>query len=264
MKVVLFCGGLGTRLREHSATIPKPLVTVGYRPIIEHLMRYYAHFGHKDFILCLGYRGDMIREHFLNYRDCMSNDFELALPSREVKLLASDVQDWRITFVDTGLHANLGQRLTRVRHLLQGEEMFLANYSDGLSDLDLDASVQQFRQSGAVASLLAVRPAQSFHSVSADAAGFVQSIEPMNQSDTWVNGGYFCLRSSIFDAMHEGEELVEQPFQRLMAKRQLLARKHEGFWAAMDTFKDKITLDRMDAQGHCPWMVWRKEPASGA
>ena len=260
MKVVLFCGGLGTRLREHSETIPKPLVTVGYRPIIEHLMRYYAHFGHKDFILCLGYRGDMIREHFLNYRSCMSNDFELSLPGREVKLLAKHVDDWRITFVDTGLHANLGQRLLRVRHLLHGEPMFLANYSDGLSDLDLTASVAEFERSGADAGLLAVRPSQSFHSVSSDSAGMVQSIEPLSRSDTWVNGGYFCLRQSIFDVLHEGEELVEQPFQRLLAQRKLHARKHEGFWAAMDTFKDKITLDRMEAQGNCPWMVWRKAP----
>ena len=260
MKVVLFCGGLGTRLREHSETIPKPLVAVGYRPILEHLMRYYAHFGHKDFILCLGYRGDMIREHFLNYRDCMSNDFELSLPGREVKLLAKDVDDWRITFVDTGLHANLGQRLLRVRHLLQGETMFLANYSDGLSDLDLASSVAEFERSGAHAGLLAVRPSQSFHSVSTDSAGVVQSIEPMSRSDTWVNGGYFCLRQSIFDVLREGEELVEQPFQRLLAQRKLHARKHEGFWAAMDTFKDKITLDRMEAQGNCPWMVWRKVP----
>ena len=125
MKVVLFCGGLGTRLREHSETIPKPLVTVGYRPIIWHLMRYYAHFGHKDFILCLGYRGDMIREYFLNYRDCMSNDFVLQLPGRQIEPLNQDVEDWRITFVDTGMHANLGQRLRRVRHLLEGEPLSL-------------------------------------------------------------------------------------------------------------------------------------------
>ena len=262
MKVVLFCGGLGTRLREHSETIPKPLVAVGYRPIIWHLMRYYAHFGHKEFILCLGYRGDMLREHFLNYRDCMSNDFELSLPARDVKLLEKDVEDWRITFVDTGMHSNLGQRLLRVRHLLQGETMFLANYSDGLSDLDLNASVGDFERSGADAGFLAVRPSQTFHSVSADASGMVQSIEPMSHSDTWINGGFFCLRQSIFDVIQEGEELVEQPFQRLMAERKLHARKHHGFWAAMDTFKDKITLDRMAARGDCPWMVWRDEPVA--
>ena len=256
MKVVLFCGGLGTRLREHSDTIPKPLVTVGYRPIIWHLMRYYAHFGHKDFVLCLGYRGEMIREYFLNYRDCMSNDFVLSLPEREIEPLQRDVEGWRITFVDTGMHANLGQRLRRVQHLLQGESMFLANYSDGLSDLDLNQSITDFQASDAVASFLAVRPAQSFHSVTADKDGLVTGIESMHRSDVWINGGFFCLRNGIFDVLHEGEELVEQPFQRLVAQRKLHARKHEGFWAAMDTFKDKITFDRMEAKGNCPWMVW--------
>jgi len=257
VKVVLFCGGLGTRLREHSDTIPKPLVTVGYRPIIWHLMRYYAHFGHKDFVLCLGYRGEMIREYFLNYRDCMSNDFVLSLPEREIQPLKRDVQDWRITFVDTGLHANLGQRLRRVKHLLEGEPMFLANYADGLSDLDLNAQIADFQSGDAVASFLAVRPAQSFHSVAADGDGLVTGIQSMHRSDLWINGGFFCLRNGVFDVLHEGEELVEQPFQRLVAQRKLHARKHEGFWGAMDTFKDKITFDRMEAKDECPWMVWR-------
>ena len=144
MKVVLFCGGLGTRLREHSDTIPKPLVNVGYRPILWHLMRYYAHYGHKDFILCLGYRGDLIREYFLKYNECMSNDFTLSEGGRRVELHSSDIEDWRITFVDTGLHSNIGQRLLRVREHLRGEEVFLANYSDGLSDLPLDQHIADF------------------------------------------------------------------------------------------------------------------------
>jgi glucose-1-phosphate cytidylyltransferase len=220
-------------------------------------MRYYAHFGHKDFVLCLGYRGDMIREYFLNYRDCMSNDFMLTLPERDIQPLKRDVEDWRITFVDTGMHANLGQRLRRVRHLLQGESMFLANYSDGLSDLDLNQAIAEFQATDAVASFMAVRPAQSFHSVTADQTGLVTGIESMHRSDLWINGGFFCLRNGIFDVLNEGEELVEQPFQRLMAQRKLHARKHEGFWAAMDTFKDKITFDRMEAKDECPWMLWR-------
>lgn len=258
MKVVLFCGGLGTRLREHSDTIPKPLVPVGFRPIIWHLMRYYAHFGHKDFVLCLGYRGDMIREFFLNYRDCMSSDFTLNLRDQRVELIGEDVHDWRITFVDTGLHANLGTRLSRVKHLLRDEPMFLANYSDGLSDLDLNATVQDFQASDAVASFLSVRPAQSFHTADIDDSGLVRGIESMSRADLWVNGGFFCLRPQIFDVMQDGEELVEQPFQRLIAQGKLRSRKHTGFWSAMDTFKDKITLDRMEARGDCPWMVWKR------
>jgi glucose-1-phosphate cytidylyltransferase len=258
MKVVLFCGGLGTRLREHSDTIPKPLVNVGIRPIIWHLMRYYAHFGHKDFILALGYRGDMIREYFLNYNECLSNDFVLSGGGSKVELLSRDLDDWRITFVDTGLHANLGQRLLRVRKHLEGEEMFLANYSDGLSDFPLDTYEQEFRRRGAIASFVAVRPSQSFHAVKTDGNDMVTSMEPVSTSDAWVNGGFFCLRREIFDYVKEGEELVEEPFRRIIAKARLWAPRHRGYWAAMDTFKDKITFDRMEARGDCPWMVWRR------
>jgi glucose-1-phosphate cytidylyltransferase len=256
MKVVLFCGGLGTRLREHSDTIPKPLVNVGYRPIIWHLMRYFAHYGHKDFVLCLGYRGDMIRQYFLDYREEMSTDF--TMHGNDVKLLGPGIDDWRITFVDTGLHANLGTRLMRVRHLLEGEDMFLANYSDGLSDLPLDSYLDQAKASGAIASLVAVRPSQSFHAIRTDSNGLVTSVENVARSDYWINAGFFCLRRQMFDYMRDGEELVEQPFGRLMAEKKLFALTYKGFWAAMDTFKDKITLDRMEARGDCPWMVWKR------
>ncbi|GAB4466238.1 MAG: glucose-1-phosphate cytidylyltransferase [Burkholderiaceae bacterium] len=258
MKVVLFCGGLGTRLREHSDTIPKPLVNVGYRPIIWHLMRYYAHFGHKDFVLCLGYRGDLIREYFLNYRDEMSTDFVLSEGGRRVDLLAPAIDDWRIAFVDTGMHSNLGQRLMRVRHLLKDEEAFLANYSDGLTDLPLDDYLSKARASGALASLVAVRPSQSFHAVSCGEDGLVTAIQDVGQSDYWINAGFFYLRNEIFDYMRDGEELVLEPFSRLIARRRLFAYKYSGFWAAMDTFKDKIRLDRMEARGDCPWMVWEQ------
>jgi glucose-1-phosphate cytidylyltransferase len=256
MKVVLFCGGLGTRLREHSETIPKPLVNIGYRPILWHLMRYYSHFGHKDFILCLGYRGDLIREFFLDYREAMSRDFVLSDGGRRIQLLEEPLDDWRITFVDTGMHSNLGERLMRVRHLLDNDEMFLANYSDGLSDFPLYRHLAKFREGDAVASFLAVRPSQSFHAIRADDCGLVTAIEPVSASEYWINAGFFCLRQEIFNYMKPGEELVEQPFQRLLAEQRLCTLKYEGFWAAMDTFKDKIKLDRMEARGDCPWMVW--------
>src|SRR4051812_46200699 len=187
MKIVLFCGGLGTRLREHSDTIPKSLVNVGYRPIMWHLMRYYAHFGHKDFILCLGYRGDLIREFFLDYRAAMSTDFVLSEGGRRIELFEEGVDDWRITFVDTGMHSNLGQRLLRVKHLLEKEDVFLANYADGLSDLPLDRHVAHFLAGGAVASFLSVRPSQSFHAVHSDERGVVSAIEPVSASDYWIN-----------------------------------------------------------------------------
>ena len=258
MKVVLFCGGLGTRLREHSDTIPKPLVTVGYRPIIWHLMRYYAHFGHRDFVLCLGYRGDLIREYFLNYNEAMSNDFTLSDGGRKIDLHRRDMDDWRITFVDTGLHSNIGQRLLRVRDYLREEPEFLANYADGLSDLPLNDHIAKFRESGAIAGFAAVRSAQSFHAVETAGGGVVVRMGSMGDGSVWINGGFMILRQQIFDFIREGEELVEQPFRRLIEERRLFANRYEGFWQAMDTFKDKITYDRMEAKGECPWMVWKK------
>ena len=257
MKVVLFCGGLGTRLREHSDTIPKPLVNIGVRPIIWHLMRYYAHFGHKDFILCLGYRGDLIREYFLNYQECMSNDFVLSDAGKKIELLTSDIADWRITFVDTGLHSNIGQRLLRVRQYLAGEDEFLANYADALTDLPLDKHIADFRQRGAIASVLAVRTSQSFHSIHSDAGGYVTSFGRLDESEFWINGGYFCLRKEVFDQIEEGDELVEKPFERLIAQRQLVVHRYHGFWQQMDTFRDKIMFDRMEGRGDCPWMIWK-------
>lgn len=257
MKVVLFCGGLGTRLREHSDTIPKPLVSVGYRPILWHLMRYYAHHGHKDFILALGYRGDLIREYFLKYNECMSNDFVLSEGGKKIEMIRSDIDDWRITFADTGLHSNLGQRLLRVRDYLAGESEFLANYADGLSDLPLNRHIEDFRRRGVTASFVAVRTSQSFHNIHADEDGLVTEIGRIAESEFWINGGYFCLRSDIFDVIEEGDELVEQPFKRLIEQRKLSVYRHDGFWQSMDTFKDKISFDRMEARGDCPWAVWK-------
>ena len=258
MKVVLFCGGLGTRLREHSDTIPKPLVNIGHRPILWHLMRYYAHFGHKDFILCLGYRGDLIREYFLSYREELTNDFVLRPGSGQVELLSRDASDWSITFVDTGLHSNIGQRLLRVRRFVENEPMFLANYADGLSDLPLDELIGLFERQNAIAAFASVRSSHSFHTVRASRDGLVSGIGTMNEGELWINGGFFALRQEIFDHINEGEELVEKPFARLIEKRRLVTYRHDGFWQSMDTFKDKITYDRMEAQGNCPWMLWRK------
>ncbi len=257
MKVVLFCGGLGTRLREHSDTIPKPLVNIGYRPILWHLMRYYAHFGHTDFVLCLGYRGDLIREYFLNYREELTNDFVLRPGSGKVELLSRDVADWSITFVDTGMHSNIGQRLLRVRRFVENEPMFLANYADGLSDLPLNDLVALAERTNAIGCFASTRSSHSFHTVRASVDGVVEGMGTMNQGELWINAGFFALRSEIFDYVNEGEELVEKPFARLIERRRLVTYQHDGFWQSMDTFKDKITYDRMEAQGKCPWMLWR-------
>jgi glucose-1-phosphate cytidylyltransferase len=258
MKVVLFCGGLGTRLREHSDTIPKPLVNIGVRPILWHLMRYYAHYGHKEFVLALGYRGDMIREYFLNYNECLSNDFTLSDGGRKIEPITRDIDDWRITFVDTGLHANIGQRLLRVRKYVQDDAAFLANYADGLSDLPLDEHVADFQRRGVVASFAASPSPLSFHTVHRDENGIVTSFGRVQEGDFWVNAGFFCLRKDIFDYIEDGDELVEEPFQRLIDQRKLAVYRYRGFWQSMDTLKDKITFDRLVGRAECPWMVWKR------
>jgi glucose-1-phosphate cytidylyltransferase len=264
MKVVLFCGGLGTRLREYSDTIPKPMVPVGPRPILWHLMKYYAHYGHKDFILCLGYRGDAIKDYFLNYSEHCTNDFVMRDGGRRIELFNEDIKDWSITFADTGVNSNLGQRLLRVRKYLAGEEAFLANYSDGLSDLPLDAYVADMLAKNVTASFVSVRTSQSFHTVKAAPNGFVTKIQTGVESDLWINGGFFVLRNEIFDYVREGEELVEQPFRRLVAEQKLLTHQHHGFWASMDTLKDKMKLDEMYARGDRPWEVWAATPQAAA
>ncbi|HTS87422.1 MAG TPA: sugar phosphate nucleotidyltransferase [Gemmatimonadales bacterium] len=257
MKVVLFCGGLGMRLRDYADNVPKPMVPLGYRPILWHLMKYYAHYGHRDFILCLGYRGDLIKNYFLHYEEGLSNDFILSEGGRKRELLTSDIEDWRITFVETGLSSNIGQRLMAVKKHLAGEEMFLANYSDGLTDLPLPQQVQAFQKSGAHACFLSVRPNLSYHFVSVDAAGRVQSFRDIAQSGLRVNGGFFVFRQEIFDNVQPGEELVEKPFTRLVEQQKLLAYEYDGFWVPMDTAKDKARLDELHASGKPPWYVWK-------
>jgi glucose-1-phosphate cytidylyltransferase len=256
VKVVLFCGGLGTRLRDYSDEIPKPLVPIGSRPVLWHVMRYYAHFGHKDFVLCLGYKGEAIKRFFLTYDECISNDFVFTNGGKNVDLLKKDIDDWRITFVDTGLRSNIGERLRRVREHVQGDEYFLANYSDGLSDIDLGSYVDNATKRGKVASFLSVRVPQTFHIVHADPEGHAVRLEAVQESPMRVNGGFFVLRRDIFDYMNEGEELVVQPFARLIEKRELLAVPYDGFWRAMDTFRDKIELDALLASGPAPWQLW--------
>jgi len=258
MKVVLFCGGLGLRIREAGENIPKPMVPIGYRPIMWHLMRYYAHYGHKDFVLCLGHRGDAIKRYFLDYDECISNDFVLANGGKSIKLLSSDTENWTITFVDTGTESNIGQRLKAVQKHLDGEEMFLANYADNLSDVSLPAVIEQAQREDKLATFVTVRPSQTFHIVKAEPhSSAVSEISPVTSADIWMNGGFFVLKQAIFDHLHEGDELVVECFQRLIQMRQLSTYRHDGFWHAMDTFKEKMALEDLYARGKAPWEVWR-------
>lgn len=264
MKVVLFCGGLGTRIREYNDKIPKPMVPVGFRPVLWHVMKYYASFGHTEFILALGYKSDIIKEFFLTYNEATSNDFVLSSGGRQIDLLSSDIDEWKITFVDTGISANLGERLMAVREHLGDDEMFLANYSDGLTDLPLDTYIDEFAATDKVAQFVAIQPPLSYHVVEIGEDSVVTRVGAIAEEDLWINGGYFVFRTEIFDYMREGEELVLEPFDRLVDAQLLRAHKYTGFWAPMDTFKDKQRLDDLVSSGRAPWEVWKDEsgPAS--
>ncbi len=256
MKVVLFCGGLGTRLREHTEAVPKPMVNIGYRPILWHLMKYYSHFGHNEFILCLGHMGDQIKQYFIDYMEWVSNDFELSGATGEIRLFNRDIADWKITFADTGLNTCIGQRLRSVQRYLGDDEVFLANYSDGLSNVPLDEYLDFFAKEDKVASFVCAHPAQSFHTVEFGEDRLVRHVRPAADAGIWINVGFFAFRREIFDYLREGEDLVNEPFERLIAEDQLLAYPHKGFWACMDTFKDKTAFDDMDKEGYRPWQVW--------
>ncbi len=259
MKVVIFCGGKGMRIRDYSDRVPKPLVPIGYdTPILINIMKYYAFFGHKEFILCLGYQGNVIKDYFVNFKEYKSNDFVLKGNSGKIELFNSDLDDWKITFIDTGLNSNIGTRLRLVKHLID-DEIFLASYGDCLTDVDLNTLIENFRKENAVASFVAARPFQSYHIVQMNEVGKIMGILPMNSSNLWINGGFFIMRNQIYDYINENEELVEEPFQRLLSEEKLLAYPYEGFWASVDTFKDKQILDEMYLNGNTLWEVWKKK-----
>jgi glucose-1-phosphate cytidylyltransferase len=260
MKVVLFCGGEGMRLRGYADDIPKPMVQIGNRPILWHLMKYYSHHGHKDFILCLGHKGNVIKDYFLHYDESVSNDFTWAKGGKDIHYCNTDIDDWTVTFVETGATANVGERLKAVEHYLDGEEVFLANYGDGLSNVPLDAMMTAFERSNAIASLLLVQPTASFDLVRSEPDGWVSDICQLTRSDIWINGGFFIMRKEIFEHIGSGEELVREPLQRLIEKRRLLAYKYTGFWQCMDTFKDKRRLDELNDKS-APWKVWAQDLA---
>jgi glucose-1-phosphate cytidylyltransferase len=261
MKVVLFCGGAGMRLRGYADEVPKPMVQIGNRPILWHLMKYYAHFGHKDFILCLGHKGAVIKDYFLHYDEAVSNDFVWSKGGKKIDFINRDMDDWSITFVETGIDSTIGARLKMVEPYLAGEEMFLANYGDGLSDLDLPTMVEPFRQSNAIGSLLLVQPTASFDIVQMGQGGSIEKISPLSQSDIWINGGFFVFRNEIFRYINPGDELVHEPFQRLIETGALMAHKCPGFWQCMDTFKDKQRLEELNQGSAPPWKIWHRNPA---
>jgi glucose-1-phosphate cytidylyltransferase len=253
---VLFCGGLGLRMGTSSARVPKPMISVGDRPIIWHIMKYYASFGFNSFVLCLGHRAEVIKEYFLGYNEALSNNFVLRDGGRDIELLGSDITDWSITFVNTGLKSVVGQRLKAVESYIGDDEYFLATYGDGLTDAPLPEMIELLMQSDKVGLFLAARPTAVFHLVSFDEGGVVRSLHDVGQADLWLNAGYFVFRREIFDYIRDGEDLVEEPFQRLIEEEKLITFPYHGFWAPMDTLKDKQTLDSLLESGRAPWAVW--------
>jgi glucose-1-phosphate cytidylyltransferase len=260
VKVVLFCGGLGMRMRDGVTSDPKPMAMVGERPLLWHVMRYYAHFGHDDFVLCLGYGASAVKDFFLNYDETRSNDFVLENGAREVKLFSTDISNWRVTLVDTGLSSPIGERLRRVRRFVEDEPMFLANYADVLTNAPLPDMIGRFEASSAVASLLAVPPQSSHHVVDIGEDDLITQVTPMRDLRQWENGGYFILRPGIFDHLNEGEDLVEDAImRRLVPQRRVLAYPYKGYWSPADTVKERMQLEEMFHRGNCPWMIWDPE-----
>jgi len=244
MKVVLFAAGLGTRIREYSTEIPKPMIPVGGQPIMSHVMEYYGDYGHNDFVLCLGYKSEVIRSYF------RGGGRRHVTVEREV---VHSENGTTVTLVETGRLSNLGERLCAVKDLVKNDEMFMANYSDGLTDVNLDEVLERFRRSGKVACFLAVRPPLTYHVADMAEDGSVRAMKPARQSEILINGGYFIFRPEIFDYMRDGEELVVEPFQRLIEADQLMAFRHEGFWQSMDTVRDRALLEDLVAKGCMPW-----------
>ena len=263
MKVVLFCGGLGMRMRDGVTNAPKPMAMVGARPLLWHVMRYYAHFGHTDFVLCLGYGASYVKDFFLNYDETRSNDFVLDNGAREIKLFSTDISNWRITFVDTGLNSPIGERLRRVRRFVEDEPTFIANYADVLTNAPLPDMIKRFEDSSATAALLAVPLQSTHHVVDIDDDGLITQVTPMQNLRQWENGGYFIFRPEIFDNLFEGDDLVEDAIVRLVSRSRVLAYPYKGYWTPADTVKERARLEAMYDKGYCPWMVWDPE-RSGA
>jgi glucose-1-phosphate cytidylyltransferase len=257
VKVVIFCGGLGVRMGEETRTIPKPMIPIGGRPILWHIMRYYANWGHNEFILCLGYKSEVIKQYFLSYNEALFNDFVLEQngAGTRLELLTRDLGDWRITFVDTGVNSTIGERLKAVGPHLHGEDEFLATYGDGLTDASIPDMIDAFHASGKTGLFLLVRPEFNAHLVTAEDDGTVLAVEDMSRSHVRINGGFFVFRRGILDLIEPGDELVVETFSRLIERRELIAYRHDGFFGPMDTIKDRQRLEALLDSGRAPWAV---------
>ena len=257
MKVVILCGGLGTRLREETEFRPKPMVPVGGRPMLWHIMKYYAHFGHKDFILCLGYKGEVIKDYFRNYH-WNTSDVTLKLGrSPEIRYHnRHDEEDWNVTLLDTGQTTQTGGRLRRALSHVP-DETFLMTYGDGVTDSDLNASIRFHEKHGRLATLTAVRPSGRFGELALNGHTITGFREKPEQESSFINGGFFILNRRIADYL-DGDDCVfeRKPLERLASEGNLHAYQHPGFWQCMDTYREQQMLDQLFSSGKAPWKVW--------
>ncbi|MHB0971046.1 MAG: glucose-1-phosphate cytidylyltransferase [Thermoanaerobaculia bacterium] len=256
MKAVILAGGLGSRLSEETIVRPKPMVELGGRPILWHIMKIYSHFGIHDFVVCLGYKGYMIKEYFANYFLHMS-DVTINLRNNELKVHQNSSEPWTVTLVDTGEETMTGGRLKRARAHVN-EETFCFTYGDGVSDVDINALIAFHREQGSYATLTAVQPPGRFGVIDMDEERIRAFAEKPPGEGSWINGGFFVLEPAIFDYI-EGDQTTweREPLERLARDGHLSAYKHAGFWQPMDTLRDKILLENLWNSGSAPWKVWQ-------
>lgn len=257
MKTVILAGGLGTRLSEETVVKPKPMVEIGGSPILWHIMKLYSHFGFDDFVICLGYKGYVIKEYFVNY--CMHmSDITVDMCRNDVEFLKNAAEPWRVTLVDTGDNTMTGGRVKRIREYV-GDETFLLTYGDGVADIDIAALVDFHRSHGKLATVTAVQTPGRFGSLDLCDGGAVRGfVEKPKGDGTWINGGFFVMEPRVFDYLEgDGTSLEAEPLQRLAADGQLAAYRHPGFWKPMDTLREKNQLEELWTSGKAPWRLWK-------
>jgi glucose-1-phosphate cytidylyltransferase len=256
MKVALLAGGLGTRLREETEFRPKPMVPIGGKPILWHIMKTYANFNHNDFIVCTGYRGDVIRQYFRDF-ETMNLDFTIKIGAQSILTMHGALEEagWSVTVADTGAETMTGGRLFRIRNYL-GSETFMCTYGDGVADVNIRELLAFHKSHGKVATMTVVRPVSRFGAVDISENGDVGHFREKPQADGWVNAGFFIFEPKVFDYLDENSILENEPLTNLARDNQLVAYRHEGFWQPMDTYRETLMLNEMWAQGSAPWKVW--------
>jgi glucose-1-phosphate cytidylyltransferase len=253
MKTVILCGGLGTRLSEETHLKPKPMVEIGGHPILWHIMKIYEHHGLTDFLLALGYKGDVIKDYFLNYHARLS-DLTVHLKNGQVDYENPTAEDWRVSLIDTGSSTMTGGRLLRLKQHLVSSGTFMLTYGDGVSNVDLTALIAFHRSHGRIATVTAVRPPVRFGELSIEKNTVTKFQEKPQAGEGWINGGFFVFEPSIFDFITDDLTLLErEPLERLAEKGELMVYQHHGYWQCMDTLRDKTTLDDLWVSGKAPW-----------